>query len=89
LWQGLRAGQLGTVFRRQVVVAGFVVDFFAPAETLVVEVDGAQHRARRSADRRRDARLAELGLRVLRLEAQLVLAQPAEAVALVVAAVRA
>jgi very-short-patch-repair endonuclease len=52
-------------------------------------VDGAQHRNRRGADRRRDAPLAELGLRVLRLEAQLVLAQPAEAVALVVAALRA
>jgi very-short-patch-repair endonuclease len=88
LWLALRAGQLGVPFRRQVVLAGFVVDFFAPAARLVVEVDGLQHRQRRGADRRRDARLAELGLRVLRLEAQLVLAQSAEAVARVAAALR-
>jgi very-short-patch-repair endonuclease len=68
------------------VLAGFIVDFFAPAARLVVEVDGLQHRTRRGADRRRDARLAELGLRVLRLEAQLVLIQPARAVARVVVA---
>jgi very-short-patch-repair endonuclease len=89
LWQALRASQLGTPFRRQVVVAGFVVDFFALAARLVVEVDGVQHRSRRGADRRRDARLALLGLRVLRLEAQLVLAQPAEAIAQIAVALRA
>ena len=89
MWQALRASQLGTPFRRQVVLAGFVVDFFAPAARLVVEVDGVQHRSRRGADRRRDARLVELGLRVLRLEAQLVLARPAEAVAQVAGALRA
>jgi very-short-patch-repair endonuclease len=65
------------------------VDFFAPADGLVVEVDGVQHRSRRGADRRRDARLAELGLRVLRLEGKLVLARPTEAIARVVTALRA
>jgi very-short-patch-repair endonuclease len=73
LWVRLSACQLGVRFRRQVVVAGVIVDFLAPAARLVVEVDGAQHAQRRGADRRRDARLAQLGLRVLRLEAQLVL----------------
>ena len=89
LWQALRAGRLGTPFRRQVVVADYVVDFLAPAAGLVVEVDGTQHRLRSGADRRRDARLAQLGLRVLRLEARLVLARLADAIALVVAALRA
>ena len=89
LWLALRAGRLGTPFRRQVVLAGVVVDFYAPAARLVVEVDGVQHRSRRGADRRRDARLAKLGLRVLRLEARLVLARPAEAVAQVAVALRA
>jgi very-short-patch-repair endonuclease len=40
---------------------------------LVVEVDGAQPRLRRAADLRRDAKLARLGYRVLRLEAGLVM----------------
>lgn len=80
LWQALRASQLGVRFRRQVVVAGVVVDFFAPAARLVVEVDGAHHGLRRGADRRRDARLEALGLRVVRVPAQLVLGDLAEAV---------
>ena len=73
LWARLRACQLGLRFRRQVVVAGVIVDFFAPAARLVVEVDGAQHARQGGSDRRQDVRLAPLGLRVLRLEAQLVL----------------
>ena len=79
LWAALRACQLGVRFRQQVVLSGCIGDFFAPAARLVVEVDGTQHVRRRGADRRRDARLAQLGLRVLRLEAQLVLRDLQEA----------
>ena len=43
LWAALRASQLGTRFRRQVVLLGYIVDFYAPAAQLVVEVDGAHH----------------------------------------------
>jgi very-short-patch-repair endonuclease len=80
LWAALRGSQLGVRFRRQVVLAGGVVDFFAPGARLVVEVDGKHHAQRRGADRRRDGRLEALGLRVLRLPAQLVLQSTAEAV---------
>jgi very-short-patch-repair endonuclease len=54
LWQALRCCQLGVQFRRQVVIGGFIVDFFAPAARLIVEVDGAQHTRQRGADKRRD-----------------------------------
>jgi very-short-patch-repair endonuclease len=60
-------------FRRQVVVHGFIVDFFAPAARLVVEVDGAHHTRQRGADKRRDQALAAAGLSTLRLPAELVL----------------
>lgn len=83
LWLALRASRLGVRFRRQVVLAGGVVDFFAPEARLVVEVDGKHHARHRGADRRRDARLEALALRVLRLPAQLVLCSTAEAVLLV------
>jgi len=73
LWLGLRAGQLGVQFRRQVVVHGFIVDFFAPAARLVVEVDGAHHARRRGANARRDRALEAAGLRVLRVPALQVL----------------
>jgi very-short-patch-repair endonuclease len=46
---------------------------------LVVEVDGGHHARQGGADRRRDERLRSLGLRVLRLEAQLVLGDLAQA----------
>ena len=75
LWQAIRSGQLGVPFRRQVVLGRYVVDFVALQTKLVVEVDGRCHEQRRVADARRDRKLARLGYRVLRLEAQLVLAQ--------------
>jgi very-short-patch-repair endonuclease len=86
LWAALRCGQLGVQFRRQVVLHGFIVDFFAPAARLVVEVDGAQHIKRAAADGRRDRALAAAGLPVLRLPAQLVLCSVEAAVACVRAA---
>lgn len=88
LWLALRGGQLGVQFRRQVVVHRFIVDFFAPAARLVVEVDGAQHARQRAADCRRDQRLADLGLRVVRLEARMVLTRLTSAVSLVVPALQ-
>ena len=83
LWQAIRARQvLGVQFRRQVVVGTqFVVDFLAAEVRLVVEVDGGCHHVRRRADEARDRKLARLGYRVLRLEAQLVMEQLPVAVA--------
>ncbi len=47
LWQRLRTNRLnGLHFRRQQVIAGFIVDFYCHAARLAVEVDGASHAAR-------------------------------------------
>ena len=76
LWHALRSGKLGVPFRRQVVVfPGFIVDFVAAKAKLVVEVDGKCHQSQLASDARRDRKLARLGYRVLRLEAELVLTQ--------------
>jgi very-short-patch-repair endonuclease len=83
LWQCLAGGKLGVAFRRQVVLGTAIADFFAPAIRLVVEVDGAQHRLRRSADARRDRDLRRLGCHVLRIEAQVVMRDLPAAVAVV------
>lgn len=73
LWSRLRGRRLGVQFRRQVVVGSYIVDFMAPAASLVVEVDGdALHAASEAADRRRDEVLRRAGYRVLRLRASLV-----------------
>lgn len=69
LWSRLRGKQvLGVQFYRQKPLGPYIVDFHAPAAKLVVEVDGAQHfeEAGQVSDRRRDAYLETLGLRVLR-----------------------
>jgi very-short-patch-repair endonuclease len=87
LWTALRARQLGPRFRRQVPLAGrYIADFCAPALRLVVEVDGGCHERKQQADRRRDAVSAELGYRVVRVAAELVMRDLGAAVAAVRAA---
>ncbi|MBA4786188.1 MAG: endonuclease domain-containing protein [Rhizobiales bacterium] len=44
LWNAIRAHRLmGLGFRRQVPIAGYIVDFACPTHNLIVEVDGGQH----------------------------------------------
>ena len=88
LWLALRASQVGVRFRRQVVLQGYIVDFFAPAARLVVEVDGAHHSRQRGADARRDRALTAAGLRVLGLPASLVTGNLAAALQAVAKALR-
>jgi very-short-patch-repair endonuclease len=66
LWQELRDRKLGVHFRRQQVIAGYIVDFYCHARALVVEVDGAIHDRQKEADAKREVALAGLGLRILR-----------------------
>ncbi|HVY29113.1 MAG TPA: endonuclease domain-containing protein [Polyangiaceae bacterium] len=86
LWAALRGSQLGVRFRQQVVLCGYIVDFFAPAAWLVVEVDGAQHARQRGADNRRDRALEAAELRVLRLPASLVIGSTPRALQLIASA---
>ncbi|ANK90982.1 MULTISPECIES: endonuclease domain-containing protein [Rhizobium] len=44
LWNELRAHRLmGLSFRRQMPIAGYIVDFACPSHRLIVEIDGSQH----------------------------------------------
>ncbi len=87
VWSALKARQLGVKFRPEVPLAGrFIVDFFASASGLIVEVDGGYHSRRRRADASRARKLQRLGYRAVRLEAELILRDLAAAVALVRAA---
>lgn len=74
LWEMLRGRKLGVTFRRQVVLLDrYIVDFYAPAVGLVVEVDGDYHRRQVAADRRRDRALERAGIRVLRVSSIVVM----------------
>lgn len=71
LWTRLRKKQLlGFQFYRQKPIGGFIVDFYAPAAHLVIEVDGSQHfeEEHHLKDVLRDQYLAELGLVVMRFD---------------------
>jgi len=86
LWSRISGKQLGVAFRRQFPVGKYIVDFVAPSAKLIVEVDDRSHELKRTADARRDRNLARLGYRVLRIDAELVRTNVAEAVARIVAA---
>jgi very-short-patch-repair endonuclease len=76
LWHHLRRKQLhGVQFYRQKPLGPYIVDFYAPAAKLVVEVDGAQHLTNegQSEDTQRDDALASIGLTVLRFDNRQVL----------------
>jgi very-short-patch-repair endonuclease len=66
LWQELRGNKLGIHFRRQQVIAGFIVDFYCHKAGLVIEVDGDIHDLQQEEDARRERVLSEMGLRVVR-----------------------
>jgi very-short-patch-repair endonuclease len=87
LWQVLCRSQQGVAFRRQVVLQGYVADFYACAVRLIVEVDGAWHYGRARSDARRDRVLAAAGYRVLRVAEQEVISALPTVVARIRAAV--
>ena len=86
LWSRLRGKQLnGVQFYRQKPIGSYIVDFYAPAARLVVEVDGPQHQDQihTQNDAHRDKSLKSQGLRVIRFTNLQVL-QDLDAVAWVV-----
>jgi very-short-patch-repair endonuclease len=66
LWQELRRNKLGSHFRRQQVIAGFIVDFYCHSAGLVIELDGDVHGEQKEYDAERDKILEDMGLRVVR-----------------------
>lgn len=77
LWEELRAKKLGVKFRRQAIILGWIVDFYCPAQGLVVEVDGLDHQRplKKAKDAERDKVMRARGLRILRIDSSRVLSQ--------------
>ena len=79
LWKRLQKRRLdGRKFRRQHSIGPYIVDFYCPAERLIVELDGAVHDdpARRDYDGERQQYLVEKNFTVLRFDNEDVLEQP-------------
>ena len=66
MWQELRGSKLGAHFRRQQVIAGFIVDFYCHSAGLVIELDGDIHQEQQEYDAGRDKILENMGLHVVR-----------------------
>jgi very-short-patch-repair endonuclease len=66
LWQEIRTNKLGSHFRRQQVIAGFIVDFYCHSAGLVIELDGDVHEEQKEYDTGRDKILEDMGLHVIR-----------------------
>ncbi len=69
LWRRLRGKQLkGYQFYQQKIIGCYIVDFYCPKASLVIELDGGQHygEAEMIKDEHRDEILNKTGLRVLR-----------------------
>ena len=76
LWYRVRRKRLhGVQFYRQKPLGRYIVDFYAPAVRLIVELDGSQHfiDSARAADAARDAAMSRMGLLVLRFDDRQVL----------------
>ena len=65
LWVVLRH-DFNEKFRRQEPIGPYIVDFVCYEHRLIIEVDGVQH-AESERDHKRDAYLADVGFRVLRV----------------------
>jgi len=73
LWDALRGSRLaGLKFRRQYPLGRFVLDFYCPAIRLAVEIDGDIHDTIQVADKERQTMLESIGIRFVRLPAELV-----------------
>ncbi len=71
LWSALKNSSFkDRKFRRQHSIENYIVDFYCPAEKIIVELDGQVHMDPMQAqyDTERDKRLSELGNKVLRFE---------------------
>jgi very-short-patch-repair endonuclease len=69
LWNEVRAHRLmGLSFRRQMPIAGYIVDFACPDKKLIVEIDGSQHAHEEvsASDVVRTTKLETLGWTILR-----------------------
>jgi len=87
LWRALRGKKLdGLKFRRQQNIGPFIVDFYNSSYRLIVEVDGQIHERQRQADQQRQELLESLGLRFVRVPAQVVDANLPAALGLIRAA---
>jgi leucyl-tRNA synthetase len=66
LWEELKDGKLGTRFRRQHSIGGYILDFYCFKARLIIELDGNLHD--KEYDAVRDKFFQDLGYKTLRFK---------------------
>lgn len=68
LWEHFKKRGIGCRVRRQVVMFGWIVDFYCPSKKLIIEVDGEYHNnpEQRKKDEYRDQIFLSKGIKTLR-----------------------
>jgi very-short-patch-repair endonuclease len=67
LWNELKRKQmLGYDFHRQKPIDQYIVDFFCPKLSLVLEIDGASHEGKQKEDAKRQKEIERYGVSFLR-----------------------
>ncbi len=70
LWKYLKCRQMrGYQFMRQKPIDNYIVDFYCSKLRLVIEIDGITHNYKVEYDNKRQKKLEDLGLRILRFNA--------------------
>ena len=75
LWEHIRHDALGVKIQRQHIIGDFIVDFLAPNERLIIEVDGGYHAERKQheSDEVRASWLESQGYSVIRFSNEQIL----------------
>ena len=57
----------GINFNRQKIIGSYIVDFYVPSLSLVIEIDGWSHRYKEEYDKERDNYLKAIGLNIFKI----------------------
>jgi very-short-patch-repair endonuclease len=67
-WKQVHKGKFyGINFNRQKIIGNYIVDFYVPSLSLVIEIDGCSHIYKEEYDLERDSYLKSFGLKVFKI----------------------
>jgi len=67
-WQQVHKGKFyGINFNRQKIIGNYIVDFYVPSLSLVIEIDGWSHNYKEEYDLERENYLKSLGLKIFKI----------------------
>lgn len=85
LWKHLRSRQLlGYQFMGQKPIDNYIVDFYCSTLKLVIEIDGITHNDKQEYDQKREDKLIELGLEIIRFDGYYVINHITETLQMIV-----